>query len=231
MRNNRGALFFTRARTYIWILGLAIWVCFVWAGDFALAKDLPDVRKGLKSGKAAKRLEAAEKVFYGRGKAGKVDLEKALRAELNPHIRLRFLEALSKQEELGALPEILRALKEDSSPMVRQGAAGELGRLAGGEEALSALSACSSKDPDAGVRKSCVISLGLYRSPELAGKAVRALGAAGRDQDPEVRSHVAFALSRHPDGPEVRKALDALERDAEESVRESAKKWRGKHKK
>ncbi len=112
-----------------------------------------------------------------------------------------------------AVPALIKRLKDDTSPKVRDASAfslGEIGRdslMAAGDANLVPALSAALKDPDSLVRRSAAYALGNL-GPDAAA-AVDDLTAAQGDARPEVRQNVAWALGKMglAGFPGIRKAL------------------------
>lgn len=116
---------------------------------------------------------------------------------------------------------LLGSLQNDLSPVVRQGAAQQLGNYSQNPLVVRGLADALENDTDKAVRYASALSLGL--SPTF--KALRALEKASVDPDPALRRQIAFSLKRHRIGANRIKAQQLLKKllaDSDVSVREMA---------
>lgn len=128
---------------------------------------------------------------------------------------------LAVKKTLDTENTLIAALQNDSSAIVRQGAAQQLGNYGQNRFAVRALADGLLNDADKSVRYACALSLGI--SPTF--KAITALERAMNDPDPDLRRQIAFSLNRHAKGPNAVRAgilLKKMRRDADSSVREMA---------
>lgn len=127
---------------------------------------------------------------------------------------------LAKREVSGVEATLIASLN-DPEPMVRQGAAQELGKYAQNPAVVHALSDTLLNEKAPAVRYACALSLGL--SPTF--RAIRALEKVAADPDANLRRQVAYSLQLHRKGQNKRKAeelLKKLRRDSDASVRTAA---------
>lgn len=209
-----------RARARYRMLPLAAF-CVACVASVLAAAPKPaafDAEKALSSRKADERLRALEAVRRGGARVPQAKLRAGHKAEKDPLVRLRYLQALSAAGDAGTLGDLLSALDADPSPSVRQAAAQELGRQASAPGVVSALARALGRDGAAEVRYACALSLALSDTPEAAS----ALERAAADPDPALRRQAAFSLKRHKSA-KARQALKRLEKDEDRAVREMAR--------
>lgn len=137
------------------------------------------------------------------------------------------LDRWQKNREMSAInaPDaernLMDSLMSDSSPIVRQGAAQQLGNYSQNPLVVRALAYALRNDLEKSVRYACALSLGLSRT----FKAITALERALNDSDPDLRRQIAFSLKRHRIGAGKVRAnllLKKLQKDSDPSVREMA---------
>lgn len=210
------SLFSYYARTRNSALPLAM-LCLACAVMTASAAPAFDAEKALDSRKSEDRIRALDAVRQGRARVPEAKLRAGHKAEKDPLVRLRFLQALSAGAGDGARGELIAALRSDPASSARQAAAQELGKYASAPEATAALAEALAKDAAPEVRYACALSLGLAEPTA----AVPALSRAARAQDPALRRQAAFSLRRF-NAPQARKALERLRRDKDAGVRAAA---------
>jgi len=126
--------------------------------------------------------------------------------ETNAALREKLTESLGFIGHGGAVPLLLRALKEEDSGL-RRDAAKALGEI-GNAQAVPSLARLLSGDPEEDVRESAALALGLLGSP----LAVPALEAALKDRAEEVATEAAWALGHIGDKRAVPALATALTR-------------------
>lgn len=207
--------YYARTRNSAWIaVAMLFLACAVMTASAAPAFD---AEKSLDSRKSEDRVRALDAVRQGRARVPEAKLRAGHKAEKDPLVRLRFLQALSAGAGDGARGELIAALRSDPVASARQAAAQELGKYASAAEATTALAEALAKDAAPEVRYACALSLGLSQSRP----ALRALEKAAADPDPNLRRQAAASLRRMNDSA-ARAALRRLARDRDASVRAMA---------
>jgi HEAT repeat protein len=166
---------------------------------------------------AVDKLQQAENLRQGRSRATPEKIKGDLAAEQNPLVRVRLHQALNAAGGEDPAPHIA-ALASDPSPLVRQAAAIELGKLAQASGAVQALAQALETETDPAVRYACANALAHADTPE----SLAALDKASQDPDPALRRQAAASLQRHT-SPQAKKILRKLEKDEDNSVRGMAK--------
>lgn len=205
---------YARTRKSALLVAMLFLACAVMTASAAPAFD---AEKSLDSRKSEDRIRALDAVRQGRARVPEGKLRAAHKAEKDPLVRLRFLQALSAGAGDGARGELIAALRSDPASSARQAAAQELGKYASAPEAVAALAEALAKDAAPEVRYACALSIGL--SPSRP--ALRALEKAAADPDPNLRRQAAASLRRSND-PAARVALRRLAGDRDASVRAMA---------
>lgn len=197
-------------------LGTAL-LCLALLAPLAYAQPRPDQARALKSSDKKQRHEALEKLRRREGRADAQALRDAAKAEKDPVLKIRALQALAASDDPSAVADLLAALSSEPDPMVRQAAAQQLGNFVQDPAVVTALASGLDKDRSAEVRGACALGLALSDTPAAAAALEKAAG----DPDPALRRQSAFSLGRHK-SPRARAAVEKLRSDPDPSVRESA---------
>lgn len=166
---------------------------------------------------AHRRLRAADELRRRGPGAGARRLREARRSEPDGQVRLRINQALASSSEPGVYADLVDSLRQDRDPLVREGAARQLGNYVQAPGVVAELIRSLERDSDPAVRRSSAYALSISKSPEAA----EALERASTSPDTELRRQAASGLSRRGD-KRSKRALKKMRRDPDARIRRLA---------